>query len=89
MRRRRYFYGDTAAMTPLWRRAQVLGAIEEAAGLALSPSDPLPDTLIATAQALGLSPADLQIWIYDEPRRQCWTIDALTRWAREYRHPAE
>lgn len=64
-----------------WDRASVLGAIEEASGVVLHFDDSLPDTLIAQAQALGLQPLDLKLWIYDSPEPG-WTPDALARWAR-------
>lgn len=70
-----------------WRtfdRVDVLAALEDAAGEALAANDPLPDTLVATAQALGLTPAELRLWIYEEPARADWTIGALTAWARRY-----
>jgi hypothetical protein len=67
-----------------WDRQAILAAIEEAAGVALSPGDTLPDTLIAAAQALGLQPVDLRMWIYDDPHRRDWTIESLTLWARRY-----
>jgi hypothetical protein len=63
-----------------FERSAVLGAIEEASGVPLSADDPLPDSLIARAQALGLDPVALRIWIYDEPRHD-WSQDALARWA--------
>ena len=71
---------------PGWRefsRAAVLGAIEDATGRALSASDPLPDTLIAAAGALGLVPGELKLFIYDGPRDE-WSIQALAVWARAY-----
>src|SRR4051812_24364277 len=59
-------YADPALNDPL--RAAVRGAIEEASGQALSVDDPLPDTLIAAAQAIGIRPRQLRLWIYDEPK---------------------
>lgn len=67
-----------------WDRASVLGAIEEASGVALSFDESLPDTLIAQAQALGLSPTDLKQWIYEGDHE--WTTGALAKWAH-YRLP--
>lgn len=64
-----------------WDRNTVHAAIEEATGRALSVDDSLADTLIATAQALGIEPVNLQSWIYDQPKTE-WTGQALTRWAR-------
>lgn len=63
-------------------RVQVLAEVESASGRSLSANDPLPDTLIAHAQALGLLPAELRLWIYDEPERGDWSAAALTEWAR-------
>jgi hypothetical protein len=70
-----------------WRdldRQAILAAIEEAAGAGLAPTDPLPDTLIASAQALGLEPVDLRMWIFDDPHRRDWTVESLTLWARRF-----
>lgn len=64
-----------------WDRGSVLGAIEEASGVALSADDPLPDTLIAKAQELELQPVDLKLWIYDSPEHP-WTAENLACWAR-------
>lgn len=65
-----------------WDRGNVLGAIEEASGVSLSADDPLPDTLIAKAQELGLMAVDLRLWIYDRPNS--FTADELVRWAQRY-----
>jgi hypothetical protein len=67
-----------------WDRQAILAAIEEAAGAGLAPTDPLPDTLIASAQALGLAPVDLRMWIFDDPHRKDWTVESLTLWARRF-----
>jgi len=64
-----------------WDRGSVLGAIEEASGVELSANDSLPDSLIAKAQELGMSPVDLKLWIYDSPGHP-WTMDNLQDWAR-------
>jgi len=64
-----------------WDRGNVLGAIEEASGVALSAEDSLPDTLIAKAQELGLKPVDLKLWIYDSPDHD-WSPNTLEGWAR-------
>jgi hypothetical protein len=77
----------TAPHAPWWNefnRQAILAAIEEAAGTPLASSDTLPDTLIATAQALGLTPVDLRLWIYDEPKRADWSAGSLTAWARRF-----
>ena len=66
-----------------WDRESVRCDIEEATGHGLSVDDPLPDTLIATAQAIGLQPAELRIWVHGEPKTAGeWTAAELTRWAR-------
>lgn len=72
---------------PWWRefsRRDTLAAIEEAAAQTLDVNDPLPDTLIAVSQSLGLQPVELRMWIYDDPKRPDWSMDALGRWARRY-----
>jgi uncharacterized protein YgfB (UPF0149 family) len=77
-----------AAHPPWWNdfdRQAVLAAIEEAAGTPLAATDPLPDMLIAQAQALGITPIDLRLWIYDEPKREDWSASALAKWVRWYR----
>ena len=66
-----------------WNRAAVLAAIEDAAGAALAVNDPLPDTLIAAAQAFGLAPVELHMWIFDRPK-QDWSVAELRAWARRY-----
>lgn len=66
-----------------WDRAAVIAAIEEASGAGLAAGDPLPDTLIANAQEFGLRPAELRMWIYDQPKRD-WSIAELATWAKRY-----
>lgn len=66
-------------------REDVTGALEEATGVALSANDPLPDSLIANAQALGLSPGALRLYIFDEPARDDWSMSAMAQWAATYR----
>jgi hypothetical protein len=66
-----------------WDRGGVIGALEEASGVALSVQDALPDTLIAHAQELGLHPLQLFLWI-SEPEH-AWTVDELTEWAERCR----
>jgi hypothetical protein len=80
----------TATPSPLhwWKifhRFDVLAAVEDASGEALPVNDPLPDTLIANAQALGLIPCELRLWIYDEPHRRDWTARSLEAWAERYK----
>ncbi len=65
-------------------RGAVLASIEDATGTSLSANDPLPDSLIANAQALGLIPAELRMWIHDEPTRRDWSLGALRAWAARY-----
>lgn len=62
-------------------REAVRGSIEEATGEGLSVEDPLPDTLIAAAQSLGLTALDLRMWIHDRPKWS-WSPKALAHWAR-------
>lgn len=62
-------------------REHIRAWIEEATGGGLSVDDPLPDTLAATAQALGLMPFQLRIWIWEQPKPE-WSGAALERWAR-------
>jgi hypothetical protein len=64
-----------------WDRGSVLGAIEQASGVALDPNDDLPDTLIAKAQELRLEPIHLRMWIFDQPKAG-WNPQSLTSWAR-------
>lgn len=65
-------------------RGQILGALEEAIGRALPAQDPLPDTLIAKAQALGMLPHELRSWIYDSSARPDWQVASLVRFAERY-----
>jgi hypothetical protein len=65
-------------------REATRAAIEEATGHGLSVDDPTPDTLIATAQAEGLQPWELRIWIYDAAPKLDWSGAALSRWAKHY-----
>lgn len=71
-------------------RAQIRAWIEEATGAALPVHDPLPDSLVACAQAVGLSAPELRLFVFDEPERfeagswyrgGCSTLTAqLTNW---------
>jgi hypothetical protein len=68
-----------------WDRARVRQQIEEASGQPLSVDDSLPDSFIARAQALGMEPHELQMWIYDGAAAdRDWTQAALANWARRY-----
>jgi hypothetical protein len=69
----------TTLVLSSWDRERVLQQIEEASGEPLSASDSLPDTLIATAQSIGLAPHELGAWIYDTPHE--WQGSALASWA--------
>jgi hypothetical protein len=73
-------------MTPAWPkafdRAEVRYWIEDVIQTGLSVEDSFPDTLIATAQSLGLTPITLKLWIYDQPKTGGWNIQALGVWAR-------
>jgi len=72
-------------------RIDVIAALESATGQALPANDPLPDSLIANAEALGLLPMHLRMFIYDEPKREDWSHDAMARWAaaQEFREGAK
>jgi hypothetical protein len=72
-------------MSPDFTRESVTGELEEATGVALSAIDPLPDSLIANAQTLGLSPGALRLYIYDEPARDDWSLEAMAHWAARFR----
>lgn len=63
-----------------FNREQVRAAIEEVIGAGLSIDDSLPDTLIANAGELGLTPVQLRLWIYDQPKIE-WRATALRDWA--------
>jgi hypothetical protein len=68
-----------------WDRARVRQQIEEASGQPLSVDDSLPDSFIAQAQALGMQPHELQMWIYDGAAAdRDWTQAALANFARRY-----
>lgn len=71
-----------------WDRGAVLGALTEASGVSLHVDDTLPDTLIARAQALGLTPLELKLWIYDRPA-DGWTAEGLEKWADRVRARSE
>jgi hypothetical protein len=63
-------------------REQVRNWVQDASSLGLDVEDSLPDDLVATAQALGLTPAELRLWIFEEAH--LWTPAHLTTWARAY-----
>lgn len=63
-----------------WDRARVLQQLEEASNRVMSVDDSLPDSLIATAQALGLYPHELGIWIYESGHE--WQPGQLTAWSK-------
>lgn len=68
-------------------REELRGIIEANSGAALAHNDPLPDTLIAAAQALGMFPFELRFFARDEPARatvEAWSVEALTVFARRY-----
>jgi hypothetical protein len=82
---------SAAATTPAtlgewWKRfdrVSILAAIEGASGRVLASDDPLPDTLIANAEALGLLPMHLRFWICDKERAD-WTRESLGEYAARY-----
>ncbi len=70
-----------------FERGAVMAWIEDSSGQALSSDATLPDTLIVTAQALGLAPHELRMWIYDWPRpdwEHARLAEALTAWAQRH-----
>lgn len=85
--------GENEAMTLLvqpppsiWndRRGEIHAALEEAAGQSISVNDTHADTLIASAQALGMLPHELRIWIADSSARPAWSAESLMSFARRY-----
>lgn len=65
-------------------RETVRSWIESATGEGLSVSDSLPDSLVATAEALGLQTAELMVWVFDHPvgaSARDWTTASLVEWA--------
>lgn len=62
-------------------RERVRGWIEEALSLTFGVNDTSADTLIAQAEELGLTPEQLRLWIYDQPKLN-WEPGALAAWAR-------
>jgi hypothetical protein len=70
----------TMPIMKTWDRGHVLQQIEEATGQALSAGDSLPDSLIAAAQALGLAPHELGMWIYESGHT--YRTSQLAAWAR-------
>jgi len=62
-------------------RERVRGWLEDSFTVALSLQDSSADTLIAQAQALGLTPEHLRLWIYESPKID-WSPGALETWAR-------
>jgi hypothetical protein len=88
---------ERAQMTAVFDREQIRAWIEESTGAGLSVDDALPDTLAVTAEALGLEPAELRLWIFDhrliDPNGEVvgsarpateWTTAALVKWARHF-----
>lgn len=83
-------HGMNAAPAPppaaWWKtfvREQVHAQIEDALGEGVSVDDALADTLIATAQAMGMMPHELRLWILELPRHEL-TAERLVEWARVY-----
>lgn len=63
-------------------RGAVMHAIEEASGRPMHVTDPLPDELLAAAQAEGIGLMMLQFWIYSDKRGEEWSAPAFIRWTR-------
>jgi len=62
-------------------RERVRGWIEDALDVALGLNDSSADTLIAQSEELGLTPDQLRLWIYDQPKLN-WGPGSLASWAR-------
>jgi hypothetical protein len=73
-----------AAWWKVFNRSMVLAELETAMGTSIDPNDTLADTLIVTAQGLGILPADLRIWITQTPPPSEWSAENLTRWVELY-----
>jgi|HubBroStandDraft_2_1064218.scaffolds.fasta_scaffold24305_4 hypothetical protein len=81
------FNRDPPPRAQWWRvfdREAVRAQLEDATATGLPVGDPLPDSLIAQAQALGLLPAELRMFLLDLPPRTDFSSEALTQWARLY-----
>ena len=65
-------------------REVVRGQLEDATGEPLPMDSTLPDTLIAEAQAIGMSPVDLKLWIADDHPRADWSTANLRAWAERF-----
>jgi hypothetical protein len=63
-----------------WDRDRVRGWIEDAFAQTLGLNDSSPDTLVAQAQACGLTPEQLRLWIFDQPKLD-WSPGSLVLWA--------
>ena len=73
-----------AAWWKSFNRSMVLAELEVATGAGISVDDPRPDTLIAQAEALGMLPAELRMFILDVPPPADFSAETLTEWARRY-----
>jgi hypothetical protein len=73
-------------MTATFDREQVRNWLQDASSAGVSVDDSLPDDLAATAQAFGLTPAELRLWIFEcpEPHQPHWTPARLVAWARAH-----
>ena len=64
-------------------RERVRGWIEEALEITFGINDTSADTLIAQSEELGLTPEQLRLWIYDQPKlKPNWEPGALAAWAQ-------
>lgn len=68
------------ARDSLWDRDRVRGWLEDAFEQTLGLADSSPDTLVAQAQAIGLTPQQLRLWIFDQPKLD-WSPGSLAIWA--------
>jgi hypothetical protein len=62
-------------------RHMVHGAIEETVGEGMNVNRPDADTLIAQAQALGISPLHLRTWIYEHHPKLMYGLDGADDWS--------
>ncbi len=84
-------FWDYDPITLSTTRSLVRGALEEATGQALSLLDPSPDTLMTEAQALGIPPARLLVWIRShssDSKPETWTAAALKAWREPEKAPS-
>jgi hypothetical protein len=79
----------TPALPKAFDREQIRNWIEDVTQEGLSVDDSFPDTLIACAQALGLTPVALKLWVYDQPKTCGFDARSLGIWAKRMGFLAE